>query len=89
MEIEAVQFEPVSTAKWSIRITIFGQGLEERAIPLVAQVGDQMVQALSTLFDGSGVSGLLVDEPAAGDVVKIGYADGPLAVTGFKYELVG
>jgi hypothetical protein len=87
--IEAVKFEPVASTKWSMRVTIFGQDFEERAIPLVAQVGDQTVQALSPLFDGTGVSGLLINEPAADDEVKIGYADGPLVETGFKYELVG
>jgi hypothetical protein len=85
MEIEAVQFETVTTPKWSMRVTILGQGIEPRALPLVVLVGDQAAQAISFLFEGNGVSGLLVDEPAPGDAVRIGYADSPLIDTGLTY----
>lgn len=85
MEIESVQFQAVTTPRWTMRVTILGQGLEPRALPLVVLVGSQAAQAISFLMEGNGISGLLVDEPAPGDVVQIGYADDPLIDTGFTY----
>jgi hypothetical protein len=85
MEIEAVQFETVTTTRWAMRVTILGQGIEPRALPLVVLVGDQAAEAISFLFEGNGVSGLLVDKPAPGDVVRIGYADSSLIETDFTY----
>jgi hypothetical protein len=86
MEIEAVQFKAITTDKWSIRVTILGQGIEPRALPLVILVGEQVAQAVSFLLEGNGVSGLLVHEPAPGAKVRIGYADSPLIDTGMSYS---
>jgi hypothetical protein len=86
MDIATVQFEHVTTERWSMRVTIRGSGISPRAMPLVVLVGEQITEAISFLIEGDGISGLLVNEPAVGDEVRIGYADSPLIDTGVTYN---
>ena len=86
MQIEIVEYELVDMPRWEVRITIVGEGFEQRATPIVAQVGDQAIEVLLPLFNADGVMGFLAHEPALGDELRVGFAGGPLIETGFTYK---
>jgi hypothetical protein len=89
MQVEHAEFEhldPSPSPRWVMRIRIIGENFEQRAIPIVAQVGDQAVEGLMPLFEGNGVQGFLTAEPAVGDELRVGYADSPLIATGITYN---
>jgi hypothetical protein len=96
MQIDNVVFETLQDvsadllARWTMRVTVQGKGLEVRALPLVVEVGEQRAQMLVPLFteegESAGVQGLLPEIPRNGDEVKVGYADGPLFGTGFEFS---
>lgn len=89
MQIERADFEFVdreALPQWTMRVRIMGEGFEQRAAPIVALVGSQAVQAIMPLLDGDGIQGFLEEEPAAGDELSIGYADGSLIGTGITYD---
>jgi len=86
VQVESVEYKFIDTPRWGMRITIIGRGFEQRAIPIVAQVGDQSVEALMPLLNNDGVMGFLAREPTVGDEVRVGFADGPLIDTGITYN---
>jgi hypothetical protein len=94
MFIERVEFEnlnnpPPAFERWKMRVVLHGDGFEIRAMPMAVQVGDQTVEMLMPWFlEGSigGIQGFLVAIPQVGDVVRIGYVDGPLHDTEFLFS---
>lgn len=89
MQVERAEFErldPSPSPRWVMRIRIIGKNFEQRAVPIVAEVGDQAVEALMPLFERNGVQGFLTAEPAVGDELRVGYADAPLINTGITYN---
>lgn len=94
MLIERVEFEhlvnpPPQFARWQMRIVLHGDGFDSRAAPIAVKVGEQRVELIVPLvLEGSigGIQGFLVEPPQAGDVVSIGYADGPLSPTEFQFS---
>jgi hypothetical protein len=90
MNIESVHYEPVDSNVLpgkAMRITITGSGIEQRAISIVAQVGDQPVLDLMATSSVEGLQGFLAKEPDVGDELRIGYlTDAELQATGFKYD---
>jgi hypothetical protein len=92
--IERVEFEnlnnpPPQFERWKMRVVLHGDGFDIRAMPMAVRVGGQNVEMLMPWFlEGSigGVQGFLVQPPQAGDVVRIGYVDGPLADTEFQFS---
>jgi hypothetical protein len=59
------------------QILVFAEGLLQRAVPVVARVGDQPVESLHQ--SPGGFSGVLERRPSPGDRLHVGYLDiGPL-----------
>ncbi len=94
MFIERVEFEnlnnpPPAFERWRVRVVLHGDGFDVRAMPMAVQVGDQNVEMIMPWFlQGSigGIQGFLPAPPQAGDVVRVGYVDGPLADTEFQFS---
>ena len=94
MLIESVEFEnlnnpPPQFERWKMRVVLSGDGFESRAMPMAVQVGAQNVEMLVPWFLEGGIGGLqgfLVELPQPGDVVRIGYVDGPLHDTEFQFS---
>jgi len=94
MFVENVEFEnlvdaPPEFERWSMRVVVHGDGFETRAIPIAMKVGEQNVELIVPWFTETGVGGIqgfLVARPEEGDVVSIGYADGPLFPTEFAFS---
>ncbi len=89
MQIAHVEFEFLDRTllpRWTMRIRVVGEDFEQRAVPIVAEVGSLSVEGIMPLLDGNGVQGFLVAEPNTGDELRIGYADGSLIDTGMTYN---
>jgi hypothetical protein len=89
MQVERAEFEfldPTPTPTWVMRIHIIGEGFEQRAAPIVAEIGGQQVEGVMPLFEGGGVQGFLTSEPPAGAELRVGYMDAPLIDTGITYS---
>ena len=67
--------EPIAGLDWVLRIDLSGSGLIDRAIPLVATVGQVPVEALSGSFSGTSAQGFLSAMPPVGAKLSIGYPD--------------
>jgi hypothetical protein len=89
MQIESMDIEEITTAlptDWTVRLVIRGSGLEERALPLVGELGPQKIQGLMPGGDEGVVLGFLIAQPSAGDELRLGYADQPLQSTGITFQ---
>lgn len=77
-------------AEWKLQVKVEGSGFEHRAAPVIARVGDVLVEQILVNEDGTGFIGLLRDEPNAGDNLQVGYLDTGVGDTGIGYQpLVG
>jgi hypothetical protein len=74
---------------WRVRVDISGQDFLDRAVPLVAQVGDVPVESLMVMPGGTALVGFLPEEPADGAKLALGYADTGLQDTDVEYEAGG
>jgi|SRR4029453_7056741 hypothetical protein len=94
MFIERVEFENLSNPppqfeRWKMRVVLHGDGFDIRAMPIAVRVGEQNAEMIVPWFlEGSigGIQGFLVETPQDGDVVQVGYVDGPLADTEFQFS---
>jgi len=89
MQIERADFELLADSpipELAVRVTIRGEGLEQRALPIVARVGDQTLLALAPTVTFPGVQGFLAAEPTLGDELRIGFLDQELVPTGITYD---
>jgi hypothetical protein len=77
--------EPIEGLDWVIRVTFSGTGLVDRAMPLVAAVGDVAVEALSGSLLGKSAQGFLSAVPPVGAKLTIGYPDTGLVETGVEF----
>jgi len=87
MNVQHVVFEKIETDRWKVRVIIIGEDIEQRALPVIAEVGDEPVEGIMSLPGGSLV-GFLKQEPPPGSVLSIGYADHPLQKTTFEFQLL-
>jgi hypothetical protein len=67
--------EPIEGLDWVVRVELTGSGLEDRAMPLVAAVGEVAVEALSGSPLGTTAQGFLSAVPPVGAKLVIGYPD--------------
>jgi hypothetical protein len=67
--------EPGSIPGFELRLYAIGSGFERRAAPLLARVGDVVVQQIFIAPDGTGFSGFLAEAPQEGDRLFVRYAD--------------
>jgi len=89
MEIESATLEPIDgplPTDWVLRVVIRGTDLDERALPMAAEIGGQRVQGLMPGAEEGVVLGFLTAAPAAGSELRIGHADQPLIGTGITFE---
>ncbi|MFD2189637.1 hypothetical protein [Pistricoccus aurantiacus] len=94
MFIEQVEFENLSNPppqfqRWKMRVVLHGDGFDDRAAPIQVTVGEQNVEMIVPMvLENSigGIQGFLVEVPQDGDVVSVGYADGPLFPTDFQFS---
>lgn len=79
MRVDSAAFELLPPdpppGPWVMRVTIEGDGFEDRAMPLVATVGELTVHVLRVSPDGKRASGLLTEVPPEGARLSIGYLD--------------
>lgn len=73
-------------AEWKLQVQVEGTGFEHRAAPVVAQVGDVLVEEILVNDGGDGFIGLLREEPNAGDKLQVGYLDTGLVDTDIEYQ---
>jgi hypothetical protein len=71
---------------WRLRVLVAGTNFVERAVPIVARVGDVPVEGISLSGGGRGLIGFLAQTPADGAKLWIGYADSELVETGVAYQ---
>ena len=77
--------EPIEGLDWMVRVELTGSGLEDRAMPLVASVGDVPVEALSGSLLGTTAQGFLSAVPPIGARLVIGYPDTGLIETEVEF----
>jgi hypothetical protein len=80
-------FEPLPDSEesgWLVQVALVGEGFVERAAPLVARLGDVVVEGLSTTGE-TGAVGFLSEEPPGGARLSVGYLDTGLAETDITY----
>lgn len=69
-------------ADGKVHLIVDGDGFIERAVPLQARVGDQIVHRMSIANLGRGFAGSLEREPRDGDRLFVGYEElQPTSVT--------
>lgn len=69
-----------------LRIEVQGSNFLIRAAPLVAQVGEVIVENIAMNLDGDGFVGQLREFPESGDELKVGYLGSDLVATSFTYQ---
>ncbi len=69
-----------------LRVEVEGSGFIHRAAPLVAQVGDVIVENIVVNLEGDGFVGQLRTFPKNGDKLKVGYLGTPLVTTNIVYH---
>jgi hypothetical protein len=77
--------EPIEGLDWVVRVELTGSGLEDRALPLVAAVGEVPVEALSGSLLGTTAQGFLSAVPPIGAKLIIGYPDTGLIETDVEF----
>ncbi len=73
-----------SGGPWVLQVFAQGSGFVERALPLMATVGNVVVQAIFQSPSGDGFMGFLDTMPNNGDMLSVGY--GQVAPTGIQYQ---
>lgn len=89
MQITKATFEaPFEESEpiWALRLEVQGTEFIHRAAPIIAQVGDVMVESIVVNLSGDGFVGLIRTVPQAGAELKVGYLDSDLVATGITYE---
>lgn len=85
-EVTQGMFHPIaepSETGWVLMVVLAGEGLESRAVPLVAEVGDQAVEGLAV--DEGGATGFLSAVPPVGAPLRVGYLGRELRDTGITF----
>ena len=67
-------------------VLVMGRGFVQRAVPLAARVGTQVVESIQIQSDGTAFSGRISREPTAGDRLSVGYMDEELRPTAVVYR---
>jgi hypothetical protein len=89
MEItDAIFAAPFEGADPGVKLRIEAQGSNflHRAAPIIAQVGDVIVENIFVSLDGGGFVGQLRTFPKNGDKLKVGYLGAPLVTTNIVYH---
>ena len=77
--VRAALFFPGPSGK--VHLHVEGDNFVERAVPVLARVGEQMVSGLLLHGDGRGFAGTLERRPRDGERLFVGYADTDLQRT--------
>jgi hypothetical protein len=70
-----------------VHLNVSGSGFCQRAVPLLARVGDQLVTRIVLSSDGRSFAGMLGQLPNAGDHLHVGFADEELHDTGIAVHV--
>lgn len=70
----------------SVDLIVTGRGFVQRAVPLAARVGTQLVESIQIRSDGTSFSGKLQRAPSSGDRLAVGYMDEELRSTSIVYR---
>ena len=62
---------------WVMQVIMEGSGMEDRAVPIVATVGDLTMQVIRVSPDGTRAAGLLMGVPPVGAELRVGYLNQP------------
>lgn len=88
IRVDDAEFEFMAqppSPQWVMRVTVNGEGFEQRAVPVAARVGEEAVEGIVIDLDRGGFAGYLRREPAAGSQLRVGYLD-DLTDTDIEYE---
>jgi len=69
-----------------LRIEVQGSDFQHRAAPIIALVGDVIVENICVSLGNDGFVGQLREFPKNGDSLKVGYLDTGLATTSVVYN---
>lgn len=89
MDITAATFAaPFEGADPSVklRVEVQGSNFQHRSAPLIAQVGDVIVENIAMRLESDGFVGQLRQLPKNGDKLKVGYLDTGLVTTNIVYQ---
>jgi hypothetical protein len=82
-------FIPAATPEGRFSITVYGDEFADRATPLLAMLGEQVVAGIVIDADGRSFAGTLDRPPQSGDRLFVGYADEALRPTEVVYRDAG
>ena len=85
LEVLGAEFAPA--AEGAVRVSVLAHGVLNRAMPLLARVGDQPLRDLTV--GPHGFSGSLASGPRAGDRLYVRYADTDEMETAVVYRGTG
>jgi hypothetical protein len=68
-----------------VAVHIESQDLPERAIPLIVKFGRVTARSVGALGIAPGVRAVFSEMPTSGATLSVGYMDGPLEETRFKF----
>jgi hypothetical protein len=71
-------------AGWRVRVSLAGEGFVSRAAPIVGEVGDVPLEAVTLVGDGGAVA-FLGSVPPTDAPLRIGYLDTGLHETGITF----
>jgi hypothetical protein len=89
MEVTDASFGPPFEGAgpgWVLQVDVEGKNIVPLAAPVIAQVGDVLVERIFVKPDGDGFVGLLRTFPKNGDKLKVGYLDIGLTTTNVVYH---
>lgn len=74
------------SARWRLRVHVFGTGFEEGALALAAKVGDLTVEGIHVGDPTQGFTGYLREQPSQNARLKVGYVGTTLVDTDVKFQ---
>lgn len=74
VSMEVLPFDEENDAGWQFQVHVEGQNLVNAARPLLARLGEQVVEAVRIYSEGTGFSGFLQQAPQDGDQLFVNYA---------------
>jgi hypothetical protein len=78
-------FIPPEASEGRFSLHVYGENFLDRAVPLLARLGEQWVAGVIVEADGRSFAGTLERPPQAGDRLFVGYADAALQSTDVVY----
>ena len=89
MEVTDATFRPPFQGAgpgWVLEVEVKGSNFLHRAAPVIAQVGNVLVERIFVKTEGDGFVGLMREFPKNGDKLQVGYLDTGLRSTNIVFH---